>query len=43
MNHLIVYTHPNQNSFNHAIMKTLSEELLSLDQDVQVRDLIETQ
>jgi len=39
MKHLIIYTHPNRDSFNNAIMRTLSERLLSLDQDVRVRDL----
>ena len=39
MKHLIIYTHPNRNSFNHALMETLVEELQAHDQDVQVRDL----
>ena len=37
MKHLIVYTHPNPMSFNHAILSTVVEELQ--EQDIRVRDL----
>lgn len=39
MNYLVVYTHPNPESFNHAIMKTVSEELKEREEDLRVRDL----
>ena len=39
MKHLIIYTHPNPMSFNHAILKTIVEELQFHDQDIRVRDL----
>lgn len=37
MKHLIVYTHPNPMSFNHAILSTVVEELQ--EEDIRVRDL----
>jgi NAD(P)H dehydrogenase (quinone) len=39
MKHLIVYTHPNPMSFNHAILTTVVEELQERHQDIRVRDL----
>jgi len=39
MKHLIVYTHPNPESFNHAIKETLVRALKEKGQDVRVRDL----
>ncbi|MCG6553729.1 MAG: NAD(P)H-dependent oxidoreductase [Candidatus Magnetominusculus sp. LBB02] len=39
MKHLIVYSHPNPKSFNHAIMEALEGQLRALGQDVKVRDL----
>lgn len=39
MKHLIVYAHPNPQSFNHAILETLQGELLERGHDVRVRDL----
>ena len=39
MKHLIIYTHPNPMSFNHAILTTIVEELQGHDQDIRVRDL----
>ncbi len=41
MKHLIVYTHPNPASFNHAIKETLVRVLKEKGQDVRVRDLYE--
>ncbi|MBF0459431.1 MAG: NAD(P)H-dependent oxidoreductase [Nitrospirae bacterium] len=39
MKHLIVYSHPNPKSFNHAIMETLAGELTTLGHEVKIRDL----
>lgn len=39
MKHLILYTHPNPASFNHAIKETLVRVLNEKGQDVRVRDL----
>ncbi len=39
MKHLIIYTHPNPMSFNHAILTTFVEELEEQDQDIRVRNL----
>jgi len=39
MKHLIIYTHPNPLSFNHAILTTFVEELEEQDQDIRVRNL----
>lgn len=39
MNHLIVYTHPNPASFNHAIMEAYALELEATGRDVRIRDL----
>jgi NAD(P)H dehydrogenase (quinone) len=39
MKHLIIYAHPNTNSFNHAIKIKLSETLLRAGHEVKVRDL----
>ncbi|HOF06179.1 MAG TPA: NAD(P)H-dependent oxidoreductase [Syntrophales bacterium] len=39
MKSLIVYCHPNPKSFNHAILETVSETLVSLGREVVVRDL----
>lgn len=39
MNYLIIYSHPNPKSFNHAIMETLQKTLFSRGHDVRVRDL----
>ncbi len=39
MKHLIVYTHPNPGSFNHAILMAFVNELEQLDQELRVRDL----
>jgi NAD(P)H dehydrogenase (quinone) len=39
MKHLIVYSHPNIASFNHAIKETLVRVLKEKRQDVRVRDL----
>jgi len=41
MKFLIVYSHPNPKSFNHAILETLTQELKILKQEVVVRDLYE--
>jgi len=41
MKHLIIYSHPNPNSFNHAIMETYTKALLSAGHEVRVRDLYE--
>ncbi|MCI4626643.1 MAG: NAD(P)H-dependent oxidoreductase [Candidatus Magnetoovum sp. WYHC-5] len=41
MRQLIVYTHPNPKSFNHAIMESLVSELTANGEDVQVRNLYE--
>lgn len=39
MKHLILYAHPNPNSFNHAILETTVKTLESKGQEVKVRDL----
>ena len=39
MNHLIVYTHPNPESFNHAIMEACALELEATGNEVRIRDL----
>lgn len=39
MNHLIVYSHPNPKSFNHAILETYEQSLIEQGHEVRVRDL----
>lgn len=39
MNHLIVYAHPKEDSFNHAILETAIQTLESKDDSVTVRNL----
>jgi NAD(P)H dehydrogenase (quinone) len=39
MNHLLVYAHPNPDSFNHAIVRTIVEEFRKSDKDITLRDL----
>lgn len=39
MKHLIVYAHPNPQSFNHAILETIQGELQEKGHEVRVRDL----
>ena len=39
MKYLIVYAHPNQQSFNHAIRETIAEELGNNKREFRVRDL----
>jgi NAD(P)H dehydrogenase (quinone) len=39
MKYLIIYAHPNPESFNHAILETISEELKKSDKSFEVRDL----
>lgn len=39
MKYLIVYSHPNPKSFNHAIKETVREELEKKGHEVRVRDL----
>lgn len=39
MNHLIIYSHPNPASFNHAIKETVVKVLKDRGQHVRVRDL----
>jgi len=39
MKYLVVYTHPNPASFNHAILETVAGELEKAGQEVVVRDL----
>ncbi|PEK36914.1 NAD(P)H dehydrogenase [Bacillus pseudomycoides] len=41
MKHLIVYAHPNPQSFNHAILETVKDELEEKGHEVRVRDLYE--
>jgi NAD(P)H dehydrogenase (quinone) len=41
MKHLILYAHPNPNSFNHAILETTVKALESKGHEVFVRDLYE--
>jgi NAD(P)H dehydrogenase (quinone) len=43
MKHLIVYTHPNPKSFNHAILETVKSTLRERGDEVQVTDLYEKQ
>ena len=37
--HLIIYTHPNENSFNHAILEEVIQTSKEMGMDVVVRDL----
>jgi NAD(P)H dehydrogenase (quinone) len=39
MNHLVIYSHPNPKSFNHAILETFTQALREKGDDVRVRDL----
>lgn len=39
MNHLIIYAHPSEGSFNHAILTTAAEGLKQKGHDVVIRDL----
>lgn len=39
MNHLIIYSHPNPKSFNHAILDIYEQSLIEQGHDVKVRDL----
>lgn len=39
MNHLIIYSHPNPASFNHALLEVLERTLRGKGHDVRVRDL----
>jgi NAD(P)H dehydrogenase (quinone) len=39
MKYLIIYAHPNPESFNHAILETISEELKKKKKEFKVRDL----
>ena len=39
MKHLVVYSHPNPKSFNHAILETVTETLKAKGHEVVVRDL----
>ncbi len=39
MKYLIIYTHPNPKSFNHAILETMSEEFKKQKKEFRVRDL----
>ena len=39
MNYLIIYTHPNNNSFSNAILDKVVSKLTSENQQVTVRDL----
>ena len=41
MKHVIVYAHPNTESFNHAILETVKSELEGKGHEVRVRDLYE--
>lgn len=41
MKHVIVYAHPNTESFNHAILETVKSELEEKGHEVRVRDLYE--
>lgn len=41
MKHVIVYAHPNTESFNHAILETVKKELEEKGHEVRVRDLYE--
>ncbi|WP_126652050.1 NAD(P)H-dependent oxidoreductase [Chryseobacterium aureum] len=42
MRHLIIYTHPNENSLNHTILSTVVETLQSRNEEIIVRDLYAT-
>jgi len=42
MKYLIVYTHPNPWSFNHAIKDAVAEELKKNNKEFQIRDLYKT-
>jgi NAD(P)H dehydrogenase (quinone) len=39
VNHLLMYAHPNANSFNHAIVQTIAEEFRKAGKDILLRDL----
>ena len=39
MKHLIIYSHPNPKSFNHAILETYEVALKEAGHEVRVRDL----
>ncbi|MDK9561147.1 NAD(P)H-dependent oxidoreductase [Gallibacterium anatis] len=39
MKHLIIYTHPNENSFNHAILEEVVQTSKEMGMDVVIRDL----
>lgn len=39
MNHLVIYSHPNPASFNHAILETYMKTLKDQKQDIILRDL----
>lgn len=39
MNHVIIYSHPNPKSFNHAILEVYEQSLIEQGHDVCVRDL----
>jgi len=39
MKYCVVYSHPNPQSFNHAILETFVEELKASGQEVRIRDL----
>lgn len=39
MRHLIIYTHPNENSLNHNLLNTVVETLHARNEEVVVRDL----
>lgn len=39
MNHLVVYSHPNPKSFNHAILEAFSKALKEKGDEVRIRDL----
>lgn len=39
MNHLIVYAHPHEDSFNHAILNTAADALRANGHEVTIRDL----
>jgi NAD(P)H dehydrogenase (quinone) len=41
LNHLIIYAHPNPNSFNNAIKTTLVSSLMEHGHEVIIRDLYE--
>lgn len=39
MRHLIIYAHPNENSLNHSVLKTVVENLEAQDHEIVIRDL----